>query len=105
MSPCDSVQESQCVFSLENTSEDLLVKALANMGFQHDNNLNFHNNNGTSVSFKNGKLITQSRYGATFDQAELKRQYSTEVVKHVSKKYGWKLQEKSKGKFTVIKGY
>jgi hypothetical protein len=105
MSPCDTIQTSNVKFSLDNTSEALLIIAMDNMGYRQTGNLRFSDPVGNSVEFKNGNLQKRMVYGNQFDEGELKRQYSTEVVKHTAKKFGWKLTEKGKGKFEVLKGY
>jgi len=102
--PCDTIQLSKVTFSLENTNESLLIKAMENMGFTHQGNMQFIKGQ-MNATFKDGQMTTQTYGSAKLDQAELKRQYSTEVVKFTARKFGWKLKEKSKGKFQVVKGY
>jgi hypothetical protein len=92
--PCDSIQQSQVEFLEKSTDTKLLTKALEAMGYHvvDRGDLLQFSNGGVSGTYekKTGK-ITSTGYYATIDTAELKRQYSGQVVEQQAKKFGWNL--------------
>lgn len=104
--PCDTIQRSKVDFNLHATDLNLLKLALEHMGFRvgHlQNGLKFTNGYDIDGQFSNGKLTVQSR--GQFDINNLKRAYSTEVVKSSADLYGWTLEETSPGVFEAQKGF
>jgi len=92
--PCDSIQQSQVEFLEKSTDTKLLIKALEKMGFvvtENDQYLTF-TKSGISGTYekKTGKVTSRGYYG-TLDTAELKREYSGQVVEQQAKKFGWNL--------------
>ena len=92
--PCDSVQQSQVEFLEKSTDTDLLTKALEKMGYtvvDRGTYLQFQRY-GTTGTYekKTGKITSTGSY-ETVDTAELKREYSVQVVEKQAKKFGWSL--------------
>lgn len=106
--PCDSIIMANVEFNMQSTDMKLFEEALRALGYSYqktyDGNPYFVRDNVTGV-LKDGKIKMTYPDGMNNAelQAEIKRAYSTEVVKSQAKKFGWQLKEKSPGKFAVIK--
>ncbi len=102
--PCDSIIQNSITWSQEHTDLDLFAKAMKNLGYNALSPTRFRNTQGDEVelNLKGGTLLTSSRY-RTINTDEIKQGYSVEVVRTAAKSYGWKLEEKGKNEFEVVK--
>jgi hypothetical protein len=99
--PCDMTTSMSIEWG-ENTIVDLLAKALADQGLtetiNNENNLQYAGN-GNVVTYNktNHKMTIRSSgyYTKTLDERELKRAYSTELVKNAAQRFGWNLKQQS----------
>lgn len=92
--PCDTVQQSQVEFLEKSTDIDLLKKALEKMGYTVVDRglvLQFQKSGVSGTYEKKTGKISSTGYYETVDTAELKREYSVQVVEKQAKKFGWSL--------------
>jgi hypothetical protein len=96
-------------FTLQNTDFALLGKALSNLGYaspetSSQGDLTFYRGREV-VKVKGGDLtlLTLDPRRQNEEVNAIKRAYSTQVVLSQAKKFGWKLKERSPGKFMVQK--
>lgn len=109
--PCDTVALSEVSFSLENTNIDLLSEAMKNLWYSSpivsSTGVVTWYRGSERVTLENGKLTCVFPQDRTDEKTYvncIKRAYSDAVVRHVAKRNGWKLKEKTPGKFVVQKG-
>ena len=80
--PCDTIQTTTVKFG-QNTDPDLMAEALKALNLQ-----------GTvKFNTKTGELVIQGRYGWWPDMAEIKREYSKQVVISQASQFGWAVEE------------
>jgi hypothetical protein len=97
--PCDTVQQSKVEFSIERTDTEILQMALEKLGYRvtkKGKDLTFAGSGYDYVSgtYTNGKINVTFNARQTFDVNKVKRAYSQEVVRQVSKRFGWTLNAK-----------
>lgn len=103
--PCDTIQTSSISFKMEATNGELLIKAFTKMGYRMQEPYVFAHADGSVCEYKNGEVTARTRGYQTFDISQLKRNYSTEVVKYTANRFGWRLTEKADGELEVEKQY
>lgn len=110
--PCDTISTVQVQSELKNVNLKLLGMALTAMGFTvnvKEGNLTFygiHKKTGKTHSgiYQNGKLTEQQRaYYPTLDINDVKKAYSTEVVKNMANSFGWKLTKTGESSYLAQK--
>ena len=111
--PCDQIITANVEFSLQATDMKIFEDSLRAIGYQYGKDylgVPFFSKTlagGQTITgrFANGKVKLTFPDGMNEGDltAEIKRAYSTEVVKSQAKKFGWQLKEKAPGKFQVIK--
>ena len=111
--PCDTIQLSSVKFNMQATDLKIFEDGLRAIGYQYGKDYQgvpFFSKTlagGQTITgqFKNGEVKLTFPEGMNEGDitAEIKRAYSTEVVKTQAKKFGWQLKEKAPGKFVVIK--
>jgi hypothetical protein len=113
--PCYTISETG--IDINRPDLGLLEKALESIGyvkrpqkFASTEGLDvayYRDNSWTMVGLKNGELRVMIRDGSqmtdTDAKNEVQRAYSAEIVKHVSQRYGWRLQQKSDRKFVAAR--
>lgn len=106
-------QRTQSTVKLSGTTDvALLQKALEALG------MTVQLRNGTLVfsakdadaggivgTFVNGKLEVRTTSWAPFDENQIKRAYSVQVVQAAAKKYGWVVRAQSETKLTAQRRY
>lgn len=106
--PCYSRVTSTVEFS-DSTDVVLLAKAMQALGYQvMRQGKGFRFDNGTSMlgSFEGGRMTLRGEAKLTVEQTnEIKRAYSTEVVKAASQRFGWQVKQSSPTQFQVQRRY
>jgi hypothetical protein len=107
--PCNTIQTTNVVFSIQNTDFALLKLAMQAVGFSspeanYRGDLSFYRGVERAV-FVDGKisLTLEASKSKDSEVCAIKRAYSTQVVYSQAKKYGWKLRETEPGKYVVQK--
>jgi len=107
--PCDQIITSTVKFSMKDTDFSLLRMGMLNLGYStpesdSQGNLTFYRGYD-KVRFKGDEvsMTLDARKNQADEMNAIKRAYSTQVVMSQAKKFGWKLKEKSPGKFVVQK--
>lgn len=90
--PCDTIQTTKIKFGKE-TNPDLLNAALKELGLH--NNIKFDQ--------RTGELIIKSRYGATADLDQIKREYSRQVLISQASQFGWNVEESTGEEFQHVR--
>lgn len=90
---------------MDHTDLNLFKKAMLKLGYKQLKGWVFQDSTGSTAELKNGRINISSYYGAKLDVDQLKRSYSTEVVKEAANTYGWQLEETSPGEFQAVKNY
>lgn len=105
--PCDTIQTTSIDFGKADTP--LLAKALGKLGWTvanvNKNGLTARNQKGESLSFRDGTFEVQgaSYTAPKFDQAEVRREYSRQVVGYAAQRFGWSLKQTADNKFTATR--
>jgi hypothetical protein len=103
--PCDSIVTSKVKFSVESTDMDLLARALNRMGWTKQSANVFTDNRGNSIEFRNGEIVKNMRYGATFDENQLIDEYAREIIFEAPNEHGWNINEIGPDQYEYVKGY
>lgn len=86
--PCNTIQTA--TIKLDKAQPELLKAALAAMGI-------------TSYNFQSGVLSLRGMTMTPKLEAQIKQNYSKQVVLSQAKKFGWQVKETSPFQFNVIK--
>jgi hypothetical protein len=95
--PCDSISTNRVKLA-ENTSPELLAKAMAALGVSPGQW--YHDKAAQEVVLR----VSRSNAAGEITQANIAQAYSAEVVKATAAKRGWKLKQVAPFKFVALKG-
>ena len=107
--PCDTIQTTTVDFG--KADRGLLAKALKELGWtvseRGKDGLTAHNSKGESLDFSRGTFtVTGTSYVApAFDEKEVRRAYSRQVVNYAAQRFGWSLKQNpaNQNKFVATK--